>query len=87
MIHFDTYIETIKGADKYTKTTYYNKHIRVESNGNSKQYRRMKKTSMQLRPKEDWIAIKGGESFNVTANSSFDLKVTQLADYCCSYLD
>ncbi len=36
---------------------------------------------------EDWIAIKGGESFNVPANSSFDLKVTQLADYCCSYLD
>lgn len=36
---------------------------------------------------DDWIAIKGGESFNVPANSSFDLKVTQLADYCCSYLD
>ena len=36
---------------------------------------------------EDWIVIKGGESFNVPANSSFDLKVTQLADYCCSYLD
>jgi len=36
---------------------------------------------------DEWIAIKGGESFNVPADSSFDLKVTQLADYCCSYLD
>ena len=36
---------------------------------------------------EEWLAIKGGESFDVPANSSFDLKVTQLADYCCSYID
>jgi len=36
---------------------------------------------------DEWIAIKGGESFNVPADSSFDLKVTELADYCCSYLD
>jgi len=36
---------------------------------------------------DEWIAIKGGESFNVAADSSFDLKVTKLADYCCSYLD
>lgn len=36
---------------------------------------------------DEWISIKGGESFNVPANSSFDLKVTELADYCCSYLD
>jgi len=36
---------------------------------------------------EEWLTIKGGESFNVPANSSFDLKVTELADYCCSYLD
>jgi len=36
---------------------------------------------------EDWITVQGGEAFNVPANSSFDLKVTQLADYCCSYID
>ncbi len=36
---------------------------------------------------DEWISIKGGESFNVQADSSFDLKVTQLVDYCCSYLD
>jgi uncharacterized protein YaiE (UPF0345 family) len=36
---------------------------------------------------EEWLAIKGGESFNVPSESSFDLKVTELADYCCSYFD
>lgn len=41
----------------------------------------------KLAGSDDWQSIKGGESFNVPANSSFDLKVTELADYCCSYLD
>jgi len=36
---------------------------------------------------DEWIMIKAGESFDVPANSSFDLKVSELADYCCSYLD
>jgi len=36
---------------------------------------------------DEWLAIKGGESFNVPADSSFDLNVSELADYCCSYLD
>jgi uncharacterized protein YaiE (UPF0345 family) len=36
---------------------------------------------------DEWLAVKGGESFNVQADSSFDLKVTVLADYCCSYID
>ena len=35
----------------------------------------------------EWLSIKGGESFNVPANSSFDLKVAELVDYCCTYLD
>lgn len=33
-----------------------------------------------------WLAVRGGESFNVPGDSSFDLKVTELVDYCCSYL-
>lgn len=36
---------------------------------------------------DEWIVIKGGEQFNVPSNSSFDLKVSKLADYCCSYID
>lgn len=34
----------------------------------------------------DWLAVKGGEAFEVPEGASFQLKVTTLADYCCSYL-
>ena len=33
-----------------------------------------------------WEGIKGGESFNVPANSKFQVKVSSITDYCCSYL-
>lgn len=33
-----------------------------------------------------WRTIKGGESFEVPANSSFDIKAITLVDYCCSYI-
>ena len=33
-----------------------------------------------------WQAVKGGESFEVSANASFKLKIKSLTDYCCSYL-
>jgi len=33
-----------------------------------------------------WISVKSGESFNVPANSKFDIKVKSITDYCCSYL-
>lgn len=36
---------------------------------------------------EQWHNVKGGESFNVPSDSSFDLKVITLVDYCCSYID
>ncbi len=34
----------------------------------------------------DWKPIKGGQSFEVPANSRFNLKVSVLTDYCCSFL-
>jgi len=33
-----------------------------------------------------WHEVKGGQSFNVPGNSYFELKVTQVADYICSFL-
>lgn len=42
--------------------------------------------SILLKGATEWQEIKGGESFNVEANSSFDIKVTEVTDYCCSYL-
>ena len=34
-----------------------------------------------------WKTFKAGELFEVPADSSFDLVVKELADYCCSYID
>ena len=39
-----------------------------------------------IKGESEWREIKGGESFKVPANSSFKLKVSSVADYCCSYL-
>jgi purine/pyrimidine-nucleoside phosphorylase len=36
--------------------------------------------------KVEWMAVKGGERFEVAANSSFKLRVSRLTDYCCSFI-
>jgi uncharacterized protein YaiE (UPF0345 family) len=36
---------------------------------------------------DTWKTYAAGSSFEVPANSSFDLNVTQVSDYCCSYID
>ena len=33
-----------------------------------------------------WETVKDGESFNVPANSKFQVNVKKVTDYCCSYL-
>lgn len=35
---------------------------------------------------DQWVPVKGGESFNVPGNSGFDLKITVITDYVCSFL-
>ena len=35
----------------------------------------------------DWQSFKDGESFNVDGNSSFQIKVKSVTDYCCSFID
>jgi len=34
----------------------------------------------------EWVAIKGGESFKVPANASFQVKAESMIDYCCYYI-
>ena len=34
---------------------------------------------------EQWQAITAGESFEVPANSKFEIKIKAPTDYCCSY--
>jgi len=37
-------------------------------------------------PGEEWKTLSTPESFEVPANSSFDLKIKTVTDYCCSYI-
>ena len=37
-------------------------------------------------PNEEWKKLNTPETFNVPANSSFDLKIMSVTDYCCSYI-
>lgn len=41
---------------------------------------------VKLPDSNEWITVKGGESFNVPAKSKFEIKVKSITDYCCSYL-
>lgn len=35
---------------------------------------------------QGWLAVLGGESFEVPGQSSFSLKVTTVTDYCCTFV-
>jgi uncharacterized protein YaiE (UPF0345 family) len=37
-------------------------------------------------PNEEWRVLSTPETFEVPANSSFDLKIKTVTDYCCSYI-
>ncbi len=39
-----------------------------------------------LLPGADWQHIKGGEQFEVPAQSRFLLKITKITDYCCNFI-
>jgi len=45
------------------------------------------KLDVLLPGSNDWIAVKGGESFDVPSNSNFQLKIHEAADYCCSFVE
>ena len=41
---------------------------------------------IKLKGEDSFRAIDAGESFDVPANWSFDIKVEEITDYCCSYI-
>jgi len=45
------------------------------------------KVEVKLQGETSWNTYVGGTSFKVQANSSFDIKVHTICDYCCSYLN
>ena len=36
---------------------------------------------------KEWKLFRGGDTFEVKADSKFSLKVKKVTDYCCSYLE
>ena len=40
-----------------------------------------------LLPDSEARKVHGGESFEVPGNSKFQVKVTTITDYCCSFID
>ena len=44
------------------------------------------KLEVQLPGSAEWKSIQGGTVFEVPARSKFKLKVSELTDYCCSFI-
>ena len=42
--------------------------------------------AVKLPGTQEWISIRGGESFDVPANAKFQVDVKTITDYCCSYI-
>lgn len=42
---------------------------------------------IRLPGEKQWQRISAGSEFEVAADSSFDIKVLAITDYCCSYID
>ena len=42
---------------------------------------------IRLPGESEFKTLSTPETFNVPANSSFDLKIKTVTDYCCSYID
>ena len=45
------------------------------------------KLEVLLPNNSEWTNIKSGESFEVPKNSSFKLKIHEITNYCCDYID
>ena len=74
-------------ADGSTKTLELYATGKREFGTNQKEHMELLAGEWQvLLPDEtQWQAMKAGDSFNVDANVTFRVKVTDFADYCCSY--
>jgi len=44
------------------------------------------KLDYKLAGSDKWLTANAGESFNVPANSKFQVNAKGMVDYCCSYL-
>lgn len=66
--------------ETYTGVTYYNKHTLVEAkfHRNGNKYQRAIKTSVRLKPKDQWISITLSSELKILDKKTFDLAQNQL---------
>jgi purine/pyrimidine-nucleoside phosphorylase len=43
--------------------------------------------SVQLPDSDGWQTFTEGQAYDVPANSKFKLKISEVADYCCSFVE
>jgi purine/pyrimidine-nucleoside phosphorylase len=79
---------TVKFSDGSTKTLGIMMPGDYEFNTSEKELMEILagEVQIQLPGQGDWRTVGAGDSFEVAGQSSFKIKVTALADYCCSYL-
>ncbi|MBT3638377.1 MAG: pyrimidine/purine nucleoside phosphorylase [Opitutae bacterium] len=89
-VYFDGQVtsRTVSFQDGSKKTLGIMLPGQYEFNTDAKELMEITSGRMEvLLPGGQWQSIKGGESFEVPGNSSFQLKVSEISDYCCSFLD
>jgi uncharacterized protein YaiE (UPF0345 family) len=90
-IYFDGKVtsRTVKFADGTHKTLGIMMPGNYSFNTDAKEIMEILAGSMDIKlaGSDEWITCGAGTLFEVPANSSFDLNVTEVADYCCSYID
>lgn len=88
-VYFDGKVSsrTVVFADGSTKTLGFMQPGEFEFSTSQKELMELNSGSWQvLLPGEsEWQTMQAGESFTVDANVSFQVKVSEFADYCCSY--
>mgnify|MGYP000002832757 FL=1 len=88
-VYFDGKVSsrTVVFADGSTKTLGFMQPGEFEFATSKKELMELNSGSWQvLLPGEsEWQTMQAGESFTVDANVSFLVKVSEFADYCCSY--
>ena len=89
-IYFDGKVtsRTVKFADGTQKTLGIMMPGDYSFNTDAKEIMEVLAGSMDIKlaGAEDWNTYSAGSQFEVPANSSFDLQVKEVSDYCCSYI-
>lgn len=78
---------TVEFSDGTTKTLGIMMPGEYTFNTADKEIMEMLSGDLEVKlPGEDWKTLSTPETFEVDANSAFDVKVKTITDYCCSYI-